>query len=316
MTTPRKSFQQLCVWAIAALILCSLTPYAPLSLLLTDIPSHFVLQYAIGCVVLFAAALWLRLPQFYYLLLLLAFVLNMASLAPYLDRHMPQTSHTRTFKVLQANVLTQNRDAVLLEALIEREKPDVIVLAEVNDAFRRMAATLKPQYPYQTARHKVALLSRHPAADISPDAARDAHAHISAFAVTFGRQTLDIVTVHTPTPLQNLSRRDAELSETADFIRSRRNPVLFAGDINATPWSPAVQAFMTRTGLVSARLHHGVQPSWPHWLPASFLRIPIDHVLTDPRIGVVDYRLGPPIGSDHLPTIGIFSLPDAQRTEK
>lgn len=316
MTAPRKSAQRLCAFAIVVLALCSLTPYVPVSVFLTDIPSHFVLQYAIGCVVLSAATLWLRLRHFYFLLLGIAFALNMASLAPYLDRHTAQTLPAQNFKVLQANVLTENRNTALLETMIEQEKPDIIVLAEINDAFRAMASALKPQYPYQTMRHKVALLSRHPAVNVSADPALYKAAHISALTVTFDNQTIDIVTLHTPTPLQNLSRRDAELAEVADFIGTRKNHVIFAGDINATPWCPAVQHFAAQTGLTSARRHQGVLPSWPRWLPASFLRIPIDHIFVDPRLIVLDYRLGSSIGSDHLPTIGIFGLLQTQPIEK
>ena len=308
--------QRFCKAAIAVLLLCSLTPYAPFSNFLSDIPSHFILQYAIGCLVLGTAALWLRLGRFYFFCLALAFTLNMNVLAPYLDRHDTAALPPQTIKVLQANVLTQNRNAALLAKLIADQQPDIIVLAEINDAFRKLAADIKPHYPAQTMRHKVAVFSRLPAADISPAQGRYAAAHISALTVTWQGQTIDIVTLHTPTPLQDLRKRDAALTEAADFIRTRPNPVIFAGDINASPWCPAVQNFTAATGLISARRHHGILPSWPQWLPASFLRLPIDHVFADQSLKAHDLRLAVPIGSDHLPTIGIFSLAGAQQADK
>lgn len=74
--------------------------------------------------------------------------------------------------------------------------------------------------------------------------------------------------------------------------------------------------FMHQTGLQNARAGRGVLPTWPTFLPATFLRIPIDHILVDPRLSVLDYRLGPSIGSDHLPTIGIFGFAETQGIEK
>lgn len=51
----------------------------------------------------------------------------------------------------------------------------------------------------------------------------------------------------------------------------------------------------------------GVQTSFPSnlWL----LRIPIDHVLVACAIGVDDRRIGPEVGSDHLPVITDLVVP-------
>lgn len=316
MKTAQTFSQRLCKAKIVALLLLSLTPYAPVSTFITDIPSHFVVQYAIGAIVLGIAALWLRLGRGYLACLVLCFVLNMAVLAPYLDRHQPVTAMMPTLKVLQANVLTQNRDATRLAKLIAEEQPDIIVLAEINDIFRRMAAELKPQYPAQTMRHKVAILSRLPAVDSSPAPDAYAFGQISALTVTWQGHGIDIITLHTPTPLQDLPRRDAELADAAHFIHNRPNPVIFAGDVNATPWCPVMRAFTADTKLVSARRHNGILASWPHWLPASFLSIPIDHLYADQSLTAHDARLGSPIGSDHLPSIAVFSRAAVQKADK
>jgi hypothetical protein len=41
---------------------------------------------------------------------------------------------------------------------------------------------------------------------------------------------------------------------------------------------------------------------WPTWAP-SFLRVPIDHIFVSSSWRVIDRRLGPMVGSDHLPVL-------------
>jgi endonuclease/exonuclease/phosphatase (EEP) superfamily protein YafD len=79
------------------------------------------------------------------------------------------------------------------------------------------------------------------------------------------------------------------------------------GDFNATPWSRPYRRLHNGTGTCDTRAGYGVQASYPadSWL----LRIPIDHVLASCNVGVRDRRIGPDVGSDHLPVIVDLVLP-------
>jgi endonuclease/exonuclease/phosphatase (EEP) superfamily protein YafD len=43
-------------------------------------------------------------------------------------------------------------------------------------------------------------------------------------------------------------------------------------------------------------------------LALAVLRIPIDHCLVSPSVAIVDRRVGPPVGSDHLPVFVDFAI--------
>jgi endonuclease/exonuclease/phosphatase (EEP) superfamily protein YafD len=57
--------------------------------------------------------------------------------------------------------------------------------------------------------------------------------------------------------------------------------------------------FLATTGLKDSRVGFGWQPTWP--TGSMSLRIPIDHVLVEPDLVVLERQVGPDIGSDHLP---------------
>jgi endonuclease/exonuclease/phosphatase (EEP) superfamily protein YafD len=69
------------------------------------------------------------------------------------------------------------------------------------------------------------------------------------------------------------------------------------GDFNSASWSSVQQAFRAATGLDN-RGHY--LPSWPSWT-WPVLRLPIDQVFARGGARVTEMRLGPSVGSDHLP---------------
>lgn len=321
--TDFKFFRTLTAIGVVTLFVFSLTPYIPLSVRIIDLPSHFVLQYTIGAVIGSFIVLLLKMPRIYLALLALAFVLNMVTLAPYLGTPQPQPdTGLKTFKVLQVNTLYLNRNTERLETLIRRENPDIITAVETNDAFAAMFKTLADVYPHQDIHPRadargLAVLSKFPLQDVAVTVFAENTTPAQTFAVSIHGQTIRFVSIHPFTPTGNLEKRDAHMHAVAKAYAAPQDmPLVITGDFNATPWSPAMKIFMSQTGLKDARAERGTLPTWPTFLPTSYLRIPIDHILVDPRLGVLEYRLGAPIGSDHLPTIGIFSLPDTQATEK
>ena len=75
-----------------------------------------------------------------------------------------------------------------------------------------------------------------------------------------------------------------------------KNLVLM-GDFNSAAWSGMQAAFRAATGLDN-RGHY--LPSWPTFAWPIF-RLPIDHVFVRGGARMTDLRLGPSVGSDHLP---------------
>ena len=82
------------------------------------------------------------------------------------------------------------------------------------------------------------------------------------------------------------------------YRRRSRLPTVVAGDLNATPWSPAFNE-LDDLGLRRAT---GLAPTWPSALHG-ISGIPIDHVPASRHWRLVASGRGPDPGSDHRPVI-------------
>jgi endonuclease/exonuclease/phosphatase (EEP) superfamily protein YafD len=141
-----------------------------------------------------------------------------------------------------------------------------------------------------------------------------------------GGARLAIALVHPPPPLEDRARveqlrhfdaiagrihaialGDPGAAEAAGAPGAPKAPFLLMGDFNAAPWSRAFARLRGAAGACDTRAGFGAQTSFPAdgWL----LRIPIDHVLASCAIGVRDRRVGPAVGSDHLPVIADLAVP-------
>jgi endonuclease/exonuclease/phosphatase (EEP) superfamily protein YafD len=100
--------------------------------------------------------------------------------------------------------------------------------------------------------------------------------------------------------------RNNEIAVLTQKIQTINQPTVLLGDLNITPWSPFFKDLIQKTGLKETRKGRGVYPTWPAGHVS--MQIPIDHSLTSSGIIVHSFRLGPDIGSDHLPLVLDFSL--------
>lgn len=299
------------------LVIVSLTPYAPVSNLATDLPSHFVVYYAIASFVLLLIAGFLKASRISFGLMAAALVMNACTLAPYISLRTETESRTKTIKVLQVNTLFLNENTAPLAALIHLENPDIIAASEVNDAFADLFSGLNQKYPFsQIAPHSrdargLAFLSRIEAVDIERSFIGEDDIPAQTATLRMAGQDIGFASIHPRTPMNGPQRRDMVFSgliEKYSTLRAENGRLIIVGDFNATPWCPAQKTLSRNLKLSNAREGFGLYGSWPVWLPAP-LRLPIDHILTGGDIRVVDYRTGPNVGSDHLPTIAVLEIP-------
>jgi endonuclease/exonuclease/phosphatase (EEP) superfamily protein YafD len=275
---------------------------------LAELSSHFRLIYAqwLG---LAATVYWLTGAVGPAVLAAACCVANLAAIAGIYRARPTGPGTGGRLRVLTVNVLMHNRAYARVIALVRAEQPDVVLLQEVNARWLIGLRALEADYP---AVKSVLLhggfgllaLTRAPMT--------------RAEIVRIGRATLpflDIelsvggrpVSVIAPHPLSPKSRsrfrlRNQQFDELAGYVRQKRGAVILAGDLNSTAWSRSFQDLLDRSGLRDSRDGIGLQPTWPVWLPVP-LRLPIDHVLVSRGVQVERRRLGPPVGSDHLPVI-------------
>ena len=107
--------------------------------------------------------------------------------------------------------------------------------------------------------------------------------------------------------------RAAAFDAIAAAVSGERYAILM-GDLNATVYSPALIDLLDATDLVDSRHGFGRQASWIAHYPlfgrsvAPGLRLDLDHVLVGKGFAVLDRRLGPGLGSDHLPVAADVAL--------
>lgn len=249
---------------------------------------------------------------------LLAAAWNGWLIAPsYLPQQAPMSGNPAT-RLLCANVSLHNQDPERLLALIQEESPDIIVLAEATPRWVLAMAPIRREYAWrlETPRDDafgMAVYSRLPlelqeAAFSSPAGRGRPPVSITGAYGKHGGE-VHFVFLH---PLPPVARRYAKarnqsLANAAGFLAQSSDEKILVGDLNITPWSPAFQDTLRAAGLQDSRRGRGVQATWPAGQP--LLRIPIDHCLASPGITIRDRRIGPDIGSDHLPVIIDLELP-------
>lgn len=218
-------------------------------------------------------------------------------------------------RVLTLNLLRGNEaEAPRALAAIASSAPDVLFCSEVTPAWLDALDAGLAELPHRCTRTDpgyfgVALFSRWPltAAEILPLGFDWAPA-VRAVVQTPGGP-LGVLGLHAPRP--GAGARCAERDHALGCVPAALAPLptsrLVLGDANATPWNHAFSTMLQATGLRQAR--DGTwAPTWHAMLPF-FLRVPIDHVLVAPTIGVEHCGTGAPFGSDHLPLAATLRLP-------
>ena len=305
------------VFIIALLLfLTSLTPYIPMSGPVTDLPSHFPLQYAVGAVMMVPAAAYVHsMPNVYFLLAgaTLASLAQLIKFVSFGKLHDPLEAEGAPLKILQVNVLKNNVDTVKLKTLVDREQPDLIVACEVNGKFALMLRDLNFEYPHQMLeprddRYGMAVLSKH---------ALEGQEHLSfagkkslamGFRLRHDGRDISFLSMHPQTPVRDIRARDHEFTRAVKHFGDRRENIVVLGDLNATPYCHAYKKLVRALKLKNAREGLGICGTFPVFFPLRLMHLPIDHVLTGSNLLVRDFRRGPVIGSDHFPTITTLSL--------
>lgn len=282
---------------------------------LGDLAVHFPVQYAGLALLSFVLFAVLRRPGWAALALLLA-AFNAMNAAPMLAARPPAPAPTVRgpadpvrVRVASINVLYTNGQFQRVADFIHHERPDAVVLVEMNETWRRALAGVKNEFPYRYetlgASHRgVNLWSRLPMKDVGvlPIEARQEPA-VQATLTTHGR-VLRLFGVHASWPVvpASAARRNRQLVLLAERAHATTSiPLLIVGDLNITPFSPHFRRLLADGGLRSAADGFGWQPTWPSFLlPAG---IQIDHALVNTAVTVHAFRRGPFDGSDHRPII-------------
>ncbi len=278
---------------------------------ITDITSHFPVQYALISLVLMSVYIWKKTVPLAMLAGFL-FVFNISSVINWGESIHAAGQSSKSFKVYSANLNQDNRDLLKINIEVHKIDPEIVLLLEVNLEQDQQLRSIMQHYPYHIYNASFEslgflFLSKFPI-----------HSHNVTKLSKFGNSILEAMLeinqkpvmfygIHAQRPsLINYIERKNQFLWLTQQIKEQSLPVIVAGDFNTTPYSTIFKKLVTVSRLKDTREGFGWQPSWPTYFPP--LWIPIDHVLVTPDIQVHQRTTGPYVGSDHYPVIAELSL--------
>ena len=241
------------------------------------------------------------------------------NLAPVLVLYLPGPAQPEDVRAeltfVTANLREGTTDFGTLFEWLEHEKPDVVAFQEVQVHLHLALAASTLDYPHRffwpevpdpTAPREMglALLSRVPFERIELVWGKwYGKPVIEAELVTLGRR-VTVLCAHTTRPgrTESNAARDGMLRGIAERVKGVERVVLL-GDLNVTGSQPIFDELLERANLLDSRRGFGWQPTWRSTVVVSGLPLDLDHVLVSPSMHVVDRRVGPDFGSDHLPVL-------------
>jgi endonuclease/exonuclease/phosphatase (EEP) superfamily protein YafD len=274
---------------------------------------------ALSLVSLGAGLLWrARLGAVLGLALL---AINTAPLLPYLGLAAGgSAAPPANLRVLVYNMHREDTDRAAFRELIERERPDLIVLSEISGSITALAEeTALPAYragePSAGLLYGIVLFSRWRVPNWHVERSADGVGSVLNAELCASERwqgCLRVIALHAAPPFGDGVAIQAQQLEVAGRLAAEAHErrLLLAGDLDLTPWSPAFSELLARGGLVDTGLHRGLTATWLSWLP--FVGLMIDHVLVTPDITVADNRLGAQIGSEHFPVIVDVKIPPVE----
>ncbi len=271
-----------------------------------ELVSHFQVQLAVTFAVLGWLALLGRRWGMAVLMLIGATVNAVPVSLAARPQGRPAHEGDHLVRLMALNVHTANTRSDLVLEAVRQADPDVLLLLEVNDRWMAELAPLRSNYPVVLAEPRpdnfgLALLSRWPIRQQEVLELGEVPVPSLAVELALSDREFWLLGTHPVPPGSpgEAGERNHQLRAIADWAREKAGPTMVLGDLNATPWSPYFRDLLRDSGLVDAKPAWGLFTTWPaqSWM----LRLPLDHCLVSPDIGVIARRVGQNTGSDHLP---------------
>jgi endonuclease/exonuclease/phosphatase (EEP) superfamily protein YafD len=233
-------------------------------------------------------------------------VVCLAMIAPHwwsmLNR--PVNVHNPNLRILTANVYYEGNDAAPLLKLIQETKPDIVVLQEVDDKWRKMLAPLEKVYAksHFSPRYKGGEIDLAQYWSMDAEAPEELYKQkIPAISTVFriNDRPLEVLNVHTASPFTPKRARHyrEQMRLLTRHAAEQKEALILAGDFNSGLWSWHYKKMLKATALRNIRDGFGILGSWPSFMGP--LRIALDHILISPEIEVVHCWTVSGMGSDH-----------------
>lgn len=282
-----------------------------------DVAAHFTPLWALGALLATGAGLALGAAGRESAAMGLAgFVICAWLMAPdliALRRRRISAQPGRTIKLVQLNLWRWNVDPDGTIAWLASQDAQVVVVQEVTDWAADIPAALAEHYPHQAEiRTGTQILSRLPILEHGAYRARSTRTHSTGVWARLDHPSGPFAVVGFqatwPIPPGRQQRDSVDFAGLLD--RFDRRSLIVCGDFNSTPWSAALRR-QDRLFAIERRsramLTWPVRPYTQLKLTSPLPFLALDHIYAGPDWKTVEVRLGPRLGSDHLPVIAVLT---------
>lgn len=216
-----------------------------------------------------------------------------------------------SLKVLQFNVLENNRDYKSTIEKVKQLSPDFVSFQEVSQAWaNELESALLADYPFYEiasiadAGQGIAVFSKYPLQN-KQVVLHSGTANIVG-EIMVKNQVVNFLALHTRSPRdkKRWQERNAHIEWAKSHINNQKGEFLVLGDFNTVPWDRRLRQFKAATALKDSRKK--LTPTYPTWNPF-FAQIPIDYIFHSPGISCSALD-SVEITSDHKAIMGVFQL--------
>jgi endonuclease/exonuclease/phosphatase (EEP) superfamily protein YafD len=230
-----------------------------------------------------------------------------------------------TLSLALANVKMGNRNSALLRDILLEAGPDVILILEADQWWRRELGSFVKTHPFtlqqpQDNFYGMLLFSR--VELVRPEVRflveKDVPSMHAGVKLPGGSE-VELYCLHPKPPVPQESgqstERDAELMIVGKEVERKDLPTVVFGDLNDVAWSHTTLLFQKISRLVDPRIGRGLYNSFH--ASYLFLRFPLDHFFHSTHFRLIELKRLAYFGSDHFPMyVRLSCEPEAQRQQK
>lgn len=227
-----------------------------------------------------------------------------------------------TICLMISNVKMSNRNTRKFIGIVQKNKPDMLLVNEPNQWWAEQLQVLDKEYPYSVKHplentYGMMLFSKLEflKANVQFLVQDDIPSIHVIMALRSGEQ-IEFCGVH-PTPPtigSDTDKREAELLLVGKSVKKSSRATIVAGDLNDVGWSHTTKLFQRISSLLDPRVGRGFFNTYNVFIP--LFRYPLDHVFYDTRFKLVRLERLPKFGSDHFPIlIELVYKPDEQKLQ-
>ena len=226
----------------------------------------------------------------------------------------------KQLSILTSNVLTPNRNADALIALVKKHQPDILVTLESDQWWEDRLNVLEAEMPYTVKcpldnLYGMHVFSRLPLHE--QEICYLVEKNVPSIHALIELRSGDKIRAHflhpaPPSPTENLqsAERDAELVIVARSVAESDQAVIVTGDLNDVAWSSTTRLFRKISGLLDPRVGRGVFNTFHADYP--LVRWPLDHLFHSHHFTLQNIQRLASIGSDHFPLLARLTFTSSQ----